>query len=237
MVEPLAVYLSLQPGQWLAGEVLRYSLLKRTRAQVQFHELEPYLPSRGRIAPSLTRWLIPCLQGFKGQALFMTANKVVLDDIERLFLFDRDKPTEKPALASPVLEPPGAEGYHTDLMRLDCERLKGWNLEYIAGDLSPEKMSALEWGLPESPFYADLGALDPCWNTTGALTDKTQIYSFSDVKNEPWRNRTHPHRELFLRELKAALESEQVAMEALLIEIQRGHVYPKILEDLAALPG
>lgn len=204
----IPVYIGVEPHQWLSGELLRYSLLKRTRAQLEFHELLPVemsLPLPFGAGFSFYRWYIPHLRKYQGRALYLTVNNLVLDDIE--IFFNQTMP--KPALAAPVTNPPSAKGFQTNVLLLDCERLTHWKpLEWVhLCQKDPEMVSKIMWGLPEAPNCPDLGPLDP---------------SLPLIDSSP---------EAFQKELKAALEDEAIPLPLIAREIQLGHL-PNTLLNL-----
>ena len=60
---------------------------------------------------------------------------------------------------------------------------------------------------------------------------------FADFQRQPWKKPGHPFGALFLKELKSAVESEEIPLDALEHEIRYGHVYPDIVNDIQQIDG
>jgi len=87
MTEPLRIFLGWDDRQAIAYNVLQHSIIRHTSCRVQIEPLKiDCLPikQRGMTPFTYTRFLVPYLCGFKGQAIFMDADMLVLGDVAAL---------------------------------------------------------------------------------------------------------------------------------------------------------
>ena len=88
MTEPIRVFIGTDHSQNVPTAVLRHSILSRTASPVEFHEfkdLQTGLEEHFYTGFSFYRWGIPLSCGFKGRALYLDADIVVLGDIRELW--------------------------------------------------------------------------------------------------------------------------------------------------------
>ena len=228
------VYYGPEPKGWLPAEVLRTSILRRTDDEVEFRDISHFhvdLPVKMGGSMLFHRWFIPFFQDYQGLALYIDANGVVLEDIEKLFQLDRHG---KPALACPVTNPPDTGAFYTNVMLLDCEKLTHWNpVEWslLAHD-NPEMYTKMMWALPGAPNHADFGILDADWNRFDEATPGTKIIQYPHADKQPWKFSGHPYKEPFLRELAFAVKSGAIASGSIFSEIKARHVYPLLIDDM-----
>lgn len=221
-----------EPKQWLASEVLRYSILKRTKADLDFQELK-YLPIKLNIPMytgfSIYRYAIPELCNFQGKAIYLDADIVVASD-----LLDLWNLSGKPALARSMRQGEAEAGRYTSVMLLDCEKLTHWKLgEWIEkinqeNSLYGKTMQALPGGLGTEDF----GDLPEYFNHLDYFDETTKLIHYTHVPSQPWKAPGHPHARIFLDELKSAIEEDEIPLDAVMREISYGHIYPTILEDI-----
>lgn len=233
----MKVFVGTEPKQWLASEVLRYSILKRTKAELDFQELK-YLPIKLNLPMytgfSIFRYAIPELCNYQGKAIYLDADVVVVSD-----LLDLWNLTGKPALARSMhpkktqMDEPLA-GRYTSVMLLDCERLTHWKLDEWVEKINQDNslygktMQALPGGLATEDF----GDLPENYNHLDHFDETTKIIHYTHVPSQPWKVPGHPFARVFLEELKSAIEEDEIPLDAVQREIAYGHVYPTLLEDI-----
>lgn len=238
MTEVLKVFVGTEPKQWLASEVLRYSIARRTKAALDFQELK-YLPIKLEVPMytgfSIYRYAIPELCHYQGKAIYLDADIVVTSDLLELW----NMPMQgHGALARSMHPGESLAGRYTSVMLLDCDKLQHWSLnswvEEINRDhtLYAKTMQALPGGLA-TPDFADLP--DP-FNHLDHFDSTTKLIHYTHVPSQPWKVPGHPFAKVFLDELKSAIEEEEIPMDAIQREIAWGHIYPSILEDLNIAP-
>jgi lipopolysaccharide biosynthesis glycosyltransferase len=84
----LNVFIGYDPRQPVAYQVLSHSITERSSKPVPITKLRlNQLPIRRRGLTEFTysRFLVPYLSGFKGWSLFLDADMLLLDDIQKLF--------------------------------------------------------------------------------------------------------------------------------------------------------
>lgn len=88
MLDPLRVFIGYDPRQPLAYNVLQHSIIRKASRPVAITPLvlsQLPIKRRGLTEFTYSRFLVPYLCAFKGQAVFMDADMVVDDDIAELF--------------------------------------------------------------------------------------------------------------------------------------------------------
>lgn len=224
------IFIGTEDAQWLPTQVLRHSVLRRTQAPVEFIDLIS-LPLQLDLDMytgfSFYRWYIPEACNYTGRAIYLDADILVLDDIQKLF--ERDM-GGKGALAR--LEE--GKGYFTSVMLLDCEKLKTWKVKHWAA-LIKAGMASYETTMIASTKglnHKDFGPLPKEWNDLDYWTPETKILHYTHVPTQPWKVAGHPLAKLFLQELKAALDDKAITREEVEKEVKAGHLYPEILSDM-----
>lgn len=227
----IRVFIGTEPMQWLPTEVLKRSIEKRTKAKVEFSNLEG-IPLHFKTVKMYTgfsfyRFSIPerCL--FEGRAIYLDADMVCLGDIEELYRFEMVKPALAKTHDNEV-------SFFTSTMLLDCARLKSWKIhDWVAlinaGLTSYQGCMA---GSAQGINHNDFGPLDPTWNDFDHYDKKTKIIHYTNVPTQPWKKGGHPYRGAFLSELSACLEEGSITKELVQEEIEKKHIYPEILKDM-----
>ncbi len=218
----IRVYIGTEPMQWLACEVLKYSIRSRSSEPVEFFEISDVTTRFGLTGFSFARWYVPKLAKENGDdvAIYMDADIVVLGDIAELF----HAASDKPALAKPT-----SDGrFFTSVMRLDCTRLQ-WD----PGALPYAEWlhNAVMWAAPNAPWHSDFGVLDGRWNDMDLPKSGTKAIHYTDLRRQPWRYSGHPFGVVFQTELVAALKDGHILRSDLLREISAGHVRADVLAN------
>lgn len=224
----LKVYIGTEPAQWLPTEVLKAGARRRTKSPIEFHELKN-LPIKLHLKMytgfSFYRFAIPEVCNFKGRALYLDADIIVLSDLQELF----DRPMEKGVLARP--NPPVS--WYTSVMLLDCAQLKHWKVhDWVT--LINNKFATYRgtlWGDPLGLSYPDFAPLEEFWNHLDHADGHTKLLHYTDVFHQPWKMAGHPYASLFLSELRLALEEKAISEADVEAEIAKKHIYPNILKD------
>ena len=230
----IKIFVGTEDAQWLPTQVLRHSVLRRTKSPVEFIDLiniPLQLNLKMYTGFSFYRFYIPEACNYTGRAIYLDADIVVLDDIQKLIDMDMG---DKGALA----RPDGDERY-TSVMLLDCEKLKAWKIKNWAGLINAGMASyeGIMIGSKRGLNHKDFGALPKEWNSLDEWTPDTKILHYTHVPTQPWKKGGHPFRRPFLLELKAALDDRVITREDVQKEIEAGHIYPEILADMEAEKG
>lgn len=232
----IRIFIGTEPKQWLPTEVLRWSIQSRTNAPVEFQELKHiplYLKSEMYTGFSFYRFSIPETCSYQGRAIYLDADIVVLDDIQKLFSMDMG---EHGALARPI-KPGTKEGRYTSVMLLDNEKLTHWKIKNWVDqiNLNPSLYNDTLWVSPKGLNFNDFGDLPSYWNDLDHYDQQTKILHYTHVPIQPWKKADHPFGHIFFKELKAAIEEEEIPIDAIEREIRQGHLYPDLLKDLEKL--
>lgn len=232
MTVPVKVFVGTEPKQWLASEVLRYSILRRTKATVDIQELK-YLPIQLNIPMytgfSIYRYSIPELCNYQGKAIYLDADIVVVSDILDLWNLQG-----KAALSRSMHPGEPLAGRYTSVMLLDCAKLTHWNLNEWVKQINQDHslygktMQALPGGLGTPDF----GDLPENFNHLDHFDETTKIIHYTHVPSQPWKGPGHPFAHVFLDELKSAILEDEIPLDAVEREIAYGHIYPNLLADL-----
>jgi hypothetical protein len=252
--EPIRIAIGSEPMQWVAAEVLKHSILRRTTRPVEFleswtrpggwHPVFKMLPPlRGGTAFNVWRWALPSLYDH-GKAIYLDADQIVLSDIGELW---DSLAVPGPHAIACVCNAVGIFGkkkipepgkVQTSVMVANVDQLR---MLQVAGRVQSR---AVDGSLP----YADLMQaawiprakvleLPPEWNHFGIVRPETKLVHFSHVASQPYRCPDHPHAETFARELRECVESGILTTVDLGREAERGYlhgVYVKRLRRDAA---
>jgi len=229
------IFIGTEEAQWLPTQVLRHSVLRRTKSPVEFTDLinlPIQLNLRMYTGFSFYRFYIPEACNYTGRAIYLDADIIVLDDIQKLNDLDMGG---KNALARRDEE--AVNEYFTSVMLLDCEKLKHWKIKNWSA-LINAGMGNYEGtmiGSPRGLNANDFGPLPPLWNRLDNWTEGTLALHYTTVPTQPWKVPGHRYANLFLTELKSALDEKFLTKADVEREIQKGFIYPKILADVENL--
>ena len=143
----MRVFIGVDSRQPIAANVLAYSI--RTRAtklvSITFLQLGQLpITRKGLTEFTYSRYLVPWLCDFKGEALFLDADMLCLSDIMQL-----------PAGRSAVSVVKNARRFEwPSLMYFNCEKCKALTVNYVQFEKSPQ---SLEWA-------DEIGELPSEWN-------------------------------------------------------------------------
>jgi hypothetical protein len=210
----IKVFIGTDPKDWLYNEVLRLSILKRTQSPVEFLELK-YIPVKIDAKNiSFNRFAIPESCNFQGRAIYLDAKCLVLEDIKKLF----ELPIKKGVLALPK-EIGGEQGRDMDVMVMECDLLKDWNILRWAPVLARDRQvfNRTLWGLPKGLNHDYFEDLPPEWNSS--------VMPCSLLRGEPG----NPE---FLRELREAIHSKDIPETFIQKEIRQGNINASLLDEL-----
>lgn len=216
---PIQICIGTEPKTEIARKVLEHSIRRRTRAEVCFHPMSSsHRPAAltGLTGFSLERWSIPERLGYRGKAIYLDADQLVLGDIRELWTTDERRP--KPGASAWCV--PLRDFWDTSVMLIDCAAARCWpTLGQLAERLAdPPKrrfryrriMSGVE--LDPSP-----GTLEPFWNHHDACQPEvTRLVHFTDRSRQPWFFPQHPLAEMWAAELRDALAAGAVTVEEVL---------------------
>lgn len=237
----IRVFVGTSADQRLAYEVLANSLRRNTRRPLQVRAIDAlHLPvprdprNRMRTGFSFARFEIPRLCAFRGHALYLDADMLVLRDVGELWSLRRH---DADLLYSE--QPTEGAGARFSVMLLDCSRLS-WSGERVVQELDAGRYSyeELMHGMCLVPEARRQAAIPGHWNSLDCYEPgKTALVHYTSVPTQPWRYGSHPHGAVWYRYLLEALGTGAVPRPLFQQEVKRGHVSPWLLEWAEATLG
>ena len=239
--EPIRVYVGAVHSHRLMFEVLRWSIRRHTSRAVEVESIGrllgpdmpvPRKPENRPVTPfSFQRFAVPMLAGWRGRAIYLDSDQLVLRDIAELY--DRPMPFGARLLRRTEKGPDGRTGSHvSSVMLLQCERLKAWSPQAIADALDAGRMQ-----------YHDLMKLKPVW-LKGSFPrqwnafdhyepGRTGLLHYTRRSTQPWIARGHPHEALWFEALYSGLDAGGVSREAVDFAIENRYVRPSFAWQVA----
>jgi Glycosyl transferase family 8 len=230
----IKVFIGTDPSQWLPTEVLKWSILSRSKEKYEFQELKD-IPLKLRLKMytgfSFYRFYIPEACHYEGRAIYLDADIIVLTDLQEFVHLDFKG---KNVLARPD---PEHQASFTSVMLMDCDKLKHWKIREWVTLINSKFASyvGIMTGSPEGLNHRDFGPLEPYWNHLDHWDPTTKILHYTNVPTQPWKKGGHPFALPFLKELSGALNGGAITRDDIQREIEQGHVYPLIVEDMQKL--
>ncbi len=234
-IHPIRIFCGADRSQQLPFKVLAASIRQHASRPVEIRTIDNTLaPPVGdsRFAPytefSFARFAIPALCGFQGRALYMDSDMLVFADIAPLFDIEFG--------AAKVLIERGADlgkGKQAAVMMLDCSRLD-WDVEDIVGGLGVRYGYNPLMALTPLLSSQEIGdALPNGWNDLDIDRPGTTCnLHYTEIRTQPWVYPCHPHGDVWVRHLRALLDSGEISREELQTEIAEGYLRPSILREL-----
>tara|TARA_R110002072_G_scaffold51202_1_gene137188 strand:- start:10039 stop:11649 length:1611 start_codon:yes stop_codon:yes gene_type:complete len=252
VVEPIRIFVGCDDSQLVAGKVLEYSIKKHTQHPVEvfFMNNMPVPPpkhkkNRPGTGFSFNRFLIPKLAGYRGKAIYIDADMLVFDDIEKLW--DIPMGNHKVLCSVQSETPKGWEGgqnndlgegrYWTpgrqmSVMLMDCENLD-WDIDEIIRGLDEERygykdLMAKFCILDES----DIGDSIPnTWNCLEWFEEgKSQLVHFTVVPTQPWKNDRNALDAMWTDAFREAYCAGAVPIKLIEESVSRKLIKPSLLE-------
>ena len=244
-VEVIRISIGTEPSQYVASQVLRSSILRRTNRPVVF--TESWTPEGGwhplfNAAPAVRkgtkfstwRWLVPAVYQHAGRAIYLDADQVVLGDIGELWdLLPAGKSIAMVRNAVGIFgkKTPEPNHWQTSVMVMDCGRCE-WDTDALFNGVNEGLQQYRD--LMQATWMAsdDLHEIDPAWNHFGICTPETKLLHYSHVSSQPWKNPAHQTVDVWWREFREALNSKHVTMGDVEHAAHEGHLHKKFLKRL-----
>lgn len=246
-LEEAQIFVGADRSQLLAVKVLEFSIKRRTKMSVMvrsMHDLDLPDPQDLRQAKrtgfSFTRFAIPELTGYRGRALYLDADMLVLRDLRELYgiPFGRTKVHVQEELPEPARQSskdaarrPRAK--QCSVMLLDCAALD-WDVRKIIAGLDgdytyEELMHQLCILAPE-----EIGHGVPfAWNSLETYEPgRTGLLHYTDMPTQPWVFASNPNGYLWLNEVRAMLIAGALTPADIEEEIKLGYFRPSLLREL-----
>lgn len=243
-MDVIRVSIGSEPSQRIAAKVLKASILRRTSHAVSFSEswepeagwsksMEGVPRLKNGTGFNTWRWLVPAHYGWRGRAIYLDADQVVLADIAELWnALDSDHAFAAVTNAVGIFgkkKTPEPNTVQTSVMVLDCERCD-WRAANMIHDVANGRMKYKDFMQARWFDRSRIQSLPPEWNHFGLVTPTTKLLHWSHVKSQPYRNPDHPTAGIFRNELAAAIRMSLVTAGEVKSEIKRGHLHKSYME-------
>ncbi|KAA0685040.1 glycosyl transferase [Neorhizobium sp. P12A] len=253
--DTIRVFVGTDRSQMLAVNVLEYSIKRHTTAKVEvFGMLDlpvpaPTDPRNGqRTGFSFSRFTIPALNGYKGKAIYMDADMIVMRDIRDLWNIPFDgakiivQQEVKHAEASTAKEgAPAARKKQCAVMLIDCAACH-WKIEDIIQGFDDGKYNydqlmsefcilnenEVKYGVPFE------------WNSLEHWDQSTCLLHYTDVYTQPWTYSGHPLGYIWFNEVNRMIKEKRLTIDQIKKEVDIGYFRPSLIADLkylSVVPG
>jgi hypothetical protein len=246
MPEFLDIFVGTDRSQLFAVAVLEHSIVRRTKAGVRvcpLIDLDLPEPSNflhgSRTGFSFARFAIPELMGYRGRALYLDADMLVLKDIAALWEmpFGGARIIIQDELPHGVVEPkkvgaPEKRTKQCSVMMIDCAAV-----DWVASDI----IAGLDGRYTYDELMSQMCILDEAdvsyslpfaWNSLEHWDEGTCLLHYTDMRNQPWVSPQNPLGHLWLSELRHMIDTGVVGWEALKGEVELGYFRPSLLDEL-----
>lgn len=234
----LTVYIGTEEDQLIPQKVLEYSIRRNTKSPVNVRSVKQEMDRVGGTNFGFVRFLVPHMNGYQGKAIYLDADQLVFTDINEL----ANELDEKHAIAL-VNKPKGTFGNkpvgqhnQTSVMVLNCSKLRDWNPQTMFAHIVPNRAEIQPGQIHYRDFMmltwfndAMIQSVDPRWNHFNIVEPDTKITHFSYVRNQPWKNPSHPLAGFWGKWLQDAIRSGAVGRLELLKEMRRGAIHWRFL--------
>ena len=123
---------------------------------------------------SCFRYAIPETAGFKGRAMYMDVDMIVLKDFREVWTL----PMKKPVMC------PGPDNNRWDVILFDCsmfrERIKDWPSLKTMRSSGNKGMFYIHKVRPHTGFF------DPEWDCVDKVDKRSKLVHFSAMRTQPW---------------------------------------------------
>lgn len=250
-LEQARIFVGADRSQLLAVKVLEYSIKRRTDMAIvvrSMHDLglpDPKDVRQGkRTGFSFTRFAIPKLAQYRGRALYLDADMLVLRDIRELYQipFDGVKVHVQEELPEHARKhdkaaAPKQRVKQCSVMLLDCGALD-WDAEKI--------IAGLDGKYSYEELMQQLCILEPneigygvpfAWNSLETYEPGTTgLIHYTDMPTQPWVFAGNPNGYLWLNEVRDMLATGALTRAEIDEEIRLGYFRPSLLSEIENAP-
>lgn len=226
MIEPIRIFVGCTNSELIPYRVLKHSILKRTKAPCEVIALMDYqhmIPREinGPIPFSLQRFLIPEICKYKGRAIYLDSDMLVLGDIAELWAMG-DLGYEVVAPGVDV----GHQKVKFSVMVIDCSACP-WDISKIAQLLRKQ-------GLTYTQIMHELNCVNhkltgnaPGWNRIEQQghEPETKLIHYTNFPTQPWKlKRQDVPAKLWYAELADTLQAGETSVFEIADQRNRGYI-------------
>ncbi|MBI3300249.1 MAG: glycosyl transferase [Elusimicrobia bacterium] len=247
-MEAVRVFVGTDRSQLLAVKVLEHSIKRHASLPVEvipMCDLPIRVPKDPRQTQrtgfSFSRFCIPALAGYRGRAIYMDADMLVMKDIRELWELDfkgakvivQEELSQEQSHTALKLGAPGKRAKQCAVMVMDCARLD-WRIDDIIGGLDEARYDyqGLMFDLcllkePEIRY-----AVPFRWNSLEHLDATTCNIHYTDMSTQPWVFPLNRNAEVWYEEVRLMLKEGALGRAEVEEQIRLGYFRPSLLRDL-----
>jgi len=230
-MKTINVYVGASEAQYIPTKVLEFSIKKYSSINVNviplykaLSENKIQIPLSTRTPFSLQRLYIPLLNNYQGIAVYLDSDMLVFNDIKNLI----DSHDHKFSLCSAPAPPNSGRRDQFSVFTVDCSKAK-WNPEKLA----KEAAHNYEKILFQFEFENSKSKCLPWqWNSLEYFDSDTNLIHFTDMDKQPWISTENRNKNLWMKYLKEAINSEFIEYEDVYNSVKRNECRPGILEQI-----
>lgn len=234
----LNVYIGTEDNQLIPQKVLMYSIKKYTNSDINLIPCKQEVERVGGTNFGFVRFFVPSYNNFKGKAIYIDADQLIFEDINKLA--DTLNDDYSIALVNNAEgsfgKKPVGQINQTSVMVLNCEKLKDWLPESLFSNVVSNKKQLEEGEIHYKNFMkldwfdqSQIQSIDPSWNHFNIVKENTKLTHFSHVRSQPWRNPSHPLTHFWIKWLREAIRFGDITRLELISEIWKGHIDRRFL--------
>ena len=235
---PVRVYVGSLQDQMLSVAVLDYSIRRHASMSVQLYPLwqaplaipTPRDPEKRPRTPfSFQRFLIPELAGYRGHAIYLDSDMLVLQDIRGLWT-----QTFSDADLLAACSKPGSTDRRPQfsVMLMDCEALR-WDIRKIVEALDTGTLTYEQLMFEMAIAKRARADISHHWNSLERFEPgRTALLHYTEMPTQPWVSCENPLGELWIAYLFAALDDRFIALDFVKEHVERGWVRPSLLYQI-----
>lgn len=230
------VFIGTESSQFVTQRVLQHSIDSRASQTVETIPLTQNVQRVGGTNFGFVRFTVPSFCDYRGLAVYLDADQVVLSDVVKLFGL-----LPQSHSVGLVTQPEGTFGgkkigigNQTSVMVLNCNKLSSWSVPNLFENVVPNRSETFGSQIHYRDFMSlnwydqsQIFSLPPSWNHFNIVKHDTNIVHFSHVRSQPWRDPSHELSDWWYEQLVAAVRDGYLSPAQLSAEIGHGHVHQK----------
>jgi lipopolysaccharide biosynthesis glycosyltransferase len=190
-MDPIRVFVGTEPRQYVPQLVLADSIRRNTTSPVDIRFCTQDQKRIGGTKFGFVRYMVPSYCDFRGKAIYLDADMVVLRDIKELWSSLPDD-----ASLNVVHQPegfydgkPAEPDNYTSVMVLRCDRLRTWDPVTLFNNVVPNKQAVKDGEIRYRDFMtlrwfdaSQIAPLDPRWNHLNIVRHDTCLIHFTHAR-------------------------------------------------------
>jgi len=233
MLETIVIAIGTEEKTKIPCKVLMHSILRSTKNPVEFHLMEgaswtKFSSRKLGVGTgfSLMRWRIPEQLDYKGFAIYLDADQIVLRDIAELWSMNINYPEKASSIYCTYQDDKWLKNSpNTSVMLIDCERAKKewWPIAKIEEYLEKDCPKRSRYVKIMHALHLDVAPtkIPVHWNHLNMARADTALLHYTSEAHQPWYNPQHPECYLWKQELISAIQNKIVTVEEMQKEISR----------------